>query len=236
MYRITLALVVVLLATPKLFAADLPPSTPYPPPRAPAAYYPPPAPAFTWTGLYLGVQGGYESLDVSPFDGGLVGGQIGLNYQFANAAVAGIEVDGAYAFLKGIQNIGGACNAGIIICANYNYSLQSNALGTARGRFGYAFDTVLVYGTAGVAGEQLKQTSTINSCGVGVCTSAVTSSNGMRYGWVAGGGVEWAFVRNVSLKAEFLYGAVESATLNSSAFAGANAVYVGKVGLNFLFH
>jgi outer membrane immunogenic protein len=75
---------------------------------------PPPAraPAFTWTGFYIGVNGGYgnaafEDATVTTSDGtmsrggggqakgGIVGGQIGVNYQ-VGAGVFGIEADGQW--------------------------------------------------------------------------------------------------------------------------------------------
>ena len=73
---------------------------------------PPPAPrpVFTWTGFYIGANGGYgnaafEDATVTTSDGtigrggggqakgGIVGGQIGFNYQ-VGAGVFGIEADG----------------------------------------------------------------------------------------------------------------------------------------------
>ena len=61
-------------------------------------------PVFSWTGLYLGVHGGYgwSSSDVfglgvlNNLKGGFAGGQIGYNYQINNF-VLGIEGDGAWA-------------------------------------------------------------------------------------------------------------------------------------------
>jgi len=79
-----------------------------------ADYLPPPAPvpAFTWTGFYIGVNGGYgnaafEDATVTTSGGtmsrggggqakgGIVGGQIGVNYQ-VGAGVFGIEADGQW--------------------------------------------------------------------------------------------------------------------------------------------
>src|SRR5262249_49296153 len=44
------------LAAGQALAADLP--MPGPVPRAPAAYLPPPVPVYSWTGFYIGINGG----------------------------------------------------------------------------------------------------------------------------------------------------------------------------------
>ena len=57
MKRILFAGAVVIAAATQAFAADLPPPM-APPPRAPAAYVPI-APAWSWSGFYIGLNGGY---------------------------------------------------------------------------------------------------------------------------------------------------------------------------------
>ena len=57
MKRILFAGAVVIAAATQAFAADLPPPM-APPPRAPAAYVPI-APAWSWSGIYIGLNGGY---------------------------------------------------------------------------------------------------------------------------------------------------------------------------------
>ena len=134
------------------------------------------APAFSWTGFTVGVQGGYgwnnTDSDISgtgsfsqDFDGGLLGGFVGYNYDLGNSWVVGVEAD----FEKNWADetaFGGALEYGI------------DWQGSVRGRVGYAFDRALVYGTAGWAyargyadvagfGEQ-KETFNGYTVGVGV--------------------------------------------------------------------
>ena len=96
-------------ATPAAFAADLPAG---PPAQAPAAYVPVVAPVYNWSGIYIGINGGYGfgSTDWSPSgftgpgtfntNGGLVGGTAGFNFQ-SGSVVYGIEGDWDWAGIKG---------------------------------------------------------------------------------------------------------------------------------------
>ena len=66
---------------------------------------------FSWTGIYVGGHTGWGSMEIfvpsapgidtppSP-TGGLWGGQIGANYQFARHWVVGAEIDGAFARIE----------------------------------------------------------------------------------------------------------------------------------------
>ena len=112
MKRILIAAALALAAGGQALAADLPQPAP-PPPRAPATYVPVPAPVFTWTGIYLGINGGYAFGNSNWTDptalpptgnfstnGFLVGGTLGGNYQWGQF-VLGIEGDGDWQNLNG---------------------------------------------------------------------------------------------------------------------------------------
>ena len=106
-------------------AADLPN---YEPPPA-AAYSP--APAWSWTGPYAGLTGGYAWGTAAPgtSSSGWVGGAyLGYNLQTNQNLVLGVEGD---------------------LTVTSKASNPWN--GTFRGRVGYAWDRFMLYGTAGVA-------------------------------------------------------------------------------------
>ncbi len=185
MKRIVFAGALALAAGGQALAADLPPPM-APPPRAPATYVPAPVPIFSWSGIYIGINGGYDFSTASVSGGGgsispngfLVGATLGGNYQFGNFVV-GLEGDGDWTNLDGTNNGG---------------EVKSTWLSTVRGRAGYAWDRVLFYGTAGGAfgNEQAGPTG-------GPFTSATQA------GWTAGAGVEAAFAPNWTAKVEYLY-------------------------------
>ncbi|KJF67042.1 outer membrane protein [Rhizobium nepotum] len=118
-------------------------------PAAPAAEA---APLFSWTGFTVGVQGGYgwNNNDVSvvgisgetsaDFNGGLLGGFVGYNYDLGNSWVVGIEAD----FDKNWGD-----DSATILGTGFDYGFDWQ--GSVRGRVGYAFDRALLYGTAGWA-------------------------------------------------------------------------------------
>jgi outer membrane immunogenic protein len=246
MKKILLSSVALLGLTAGAFAADLPSRR-----VAPAPYVA--VPVFTWTGFYVGVNAGYGFTDNnnnnayygttaygndSSRDGFVGGGQIGYNYQIGNFVV-GIEADAQYADLGGRNNNSyyGATGVG------YGSSNQGiDWFGTVRGRLGYAFDRVLVYGTGGFAygaGDN-------NNSYYGAGYAYGNRNSDTRTGWVAGGGVEYAFTPNITGRIEGLYVSLDRN--NNDGYNGVVApVYYGnrhnedsfavvRAGLNYKFN
>jgi outer membrane immunogenic protein len=176
------------------------------------------------------------------------GGEAGYNWQ-AGPAVYGLEID--------LQNFRGASksatvlsNGTLFIAAGTPLSLTSSTdarwLFTARGRLGYAFDRLLVYGTGGVAITRLRTNFTFSdpsTPGQGNWTQSNTKT-----GWVAGAGIEWMLTKNWSVKAEYLhvdFGAITAfGTIASPAGPGyANAINtsadltadIARAGINYKF-
>src|SRR5215468_554721 len=115
------------------------------------AYRPPPPPLipfYNWTGLYIGVHagGGWADLGVGDTGSGFIGGgQIGYNYQVAPQWVLGVEAEISGSGIKNhLVTIGPPFGPMTI-------DFKWNTLTTLTPRFGYAFDTWLVYGKVGGA-------------------------------------------------------------------------------------
>jgi outer membrane immunogenic protein len=192
-------------------AADLPTRKA---PPAPAQYYAPPA--FSWTGFYVGVNGGWGASsgggDFGAPNGGLVGGTVGYNYQIGQF-VAGLEGDWDWADLNksGVNGVVGP------------YTNKVDELVTARARAGYAIDRALFYVTAGYAGAEDK-----------VNVPGVFSSTDWRSGGAFGGGVEYAFTNNISAKIEYIYAPLESKTYVVGSKSNLDLSLV-RGGLNYKF-
>jgi outer membrane immunogenic protein len=151
-------------------------------------------------------------------NGGFGGFQAGYNWQFAPNWLVGIEADFDWSSLKG----SGISNFRIAIFgpANLVVSQKVDWFGTVRGRLGYVWaNNLLVFATGGFAYGLVKDQAAINAppfTGLGLipfsfqCSATgancfVGSSSQVRTGWTVGGGAEYAFWRNLSLKAEYLY-------------------------------
>jgi outer membrane immunogenic protein len=240
-------------------AADMPVKTP--PVVAP----------FTWTGVYLGINAGYGNGQStgdfyctnpagvvsgtgcpSPMpaalsqSGGFVGGQVGANYQ-TGLFVWGIEAD---IHVSDIHDSTGAlpltCCIGIGTVTGDTLTRSANLdwFGTVRGRLGLAiWDRALIYGTGGLMyGEEV-----VNL--LGTTSGPVTyqaQSSGTHTGWVAGGGIEYAFTNRLSAKVEGLYYNLGSETIAATNNAPpitnfvdtANFTYKGalvRLGANLKF-
>ena len=137
------------------------------------------APPSNFQGAYVGVHvgGGWGKAGAASTSGMVGGGHIGANAQFGNI-VAGAEAD---------------ISASSLGHRGFTDKFNQGTTGSLRGRLGYAFDRVLVYGTAGGA-----MTSTEWKNPVGKTSKSQT-------GFVYGAGAEVKMTPNVSLRGELLH-------------------------------
>ncbi|MFZ3358430.1 MAG: outer membrane beta-barrel protein [Xanthobacteraceae bacterium] len=240
MKRILITAFLSIAAAIPAFAADLPQPMA---PQAPAAYVPVVAPVYNWGGIYVGINGGWgwgngkwtANTGTGTFsanandNGGVVGGTLGANWQ-TGVLVFGVEGDWDY---SGI-NTG---TTSTICVVSGNCQTGDNWLSTIRGRFGYAMDRVLFYGTAGGAFANVQ--TTLN----GASTTRTQS------GWTAGVGAEWAFAENWTAKVEYLYVNLGNGNVSGACPAGLASCPVGtpfnvsvgltenlvRAGVNFKF-
>ena len=167
--------------------------------------------AYSWAGPYLGGNLGYAwgTVDNNPAKpSGFVGGvQGGYNWQ-SGPWVFGAEAD--------LQATG----------ANDTFApwkFSNPWFGTVRGRAGYSFNNVYLYGTGGLAFGELRGET------YGLSESHTTA------GWTAGVGAEFGLVQNWTAKIEYLY--VDLANSNLTITGASNGYRFGLVraGVNYHF-
>lgn len=197
---------------------------------APAPYYPPAAvyapPPYSWTGFYFGINGGggfggssWDSSGSRDVSGGLIGAQLGYNYQIGQTVV-GVEGDFDATDLNGGGNSN--CTAG---CKTSN-----DWLSTVRGRVGYAADRFMPYVTAGAAFGNIK------------ASTAGSQNSSDNVGWTLGGGLETAFAANWTARVEYLYLDLGSFNCGTACNGGASTTdnvsfhaNILRAGVNYKF-
>lgn len=163
---------------------------------------PPPAPVaeiplFTWTGGYVGIQGGYAWGDASvtdPFvpsngksaNGGMLGGFIGYNWQAGSNVVLGVEGDINAVWNDQDIDFGGA-----------PLSVGNDYLASIRGRLGYSWDRALIFATGGVAFTNLSANADVGPFNIDASKDFT--------GWTIGAGVDYAFTDNWVGRLEYRY-------------------------------
>lgn len=144
------------------------------------------------------------------------GGQVGYNYQFASGIVLGVEADIAWTGLTDVSDAGATEAQTLIdrqmLQAQTEYSLDW--LATVRGKLGYSFDRLFIYGTGGVAflretEERSQYIATTGGASVpfGHTTtlSFTEAAAATRSGFAVGGGAEYALTDRWSLKLDYLF-------------------------------
>jgi outer membrane immunogenic protein len=183
MKKSVLAAAFLAAASSSAFAADVVYEEP------PAPYVPPVATIYDWSGVYLGVQGGYVWTNVSgpagfdeDFNGGTIGAHVGANWQHGNI-VFGLEGDINYNW-----------NEDDVVIAGTAAEVGTDWSGSVRARLGYAMDRTLLYATGGLA----LANGFVNVAGGGDQSETLT-------GWTAGAGVEHAFNDDWTARLEYRY-------------------------------
>ncbi len=199
-------------------------------------------------------------------EGAIGGGQVGCDLQLGSSFLIGFDADASGANISG--NIVQTQSVGLIgpiipavtnVSSNGLFSQKTNFITTATGRVGYVYLVHgVIYGKGGLAWTDNKYDFNGNvstdSCRIFnpvslACTLAnptvVTpfdfNSSEMRRGWTVGGGIEWAFVNDWSIKVEYDYLGFGSQTLSfTGPGTGTTSASVDqhisevKFGLNYL--
>jgi outer membrane immunogenic protein len=177
---------------------------------------------YNWTGLYVGVNGGYgwsRGGFAGDADGFIGGGQIGYNWQAVGSPwVFGLEADFQGADLSNSGTIGGV-----------TLNAETNMFGTVRGRVGYAWDRTMLYATGGYAYARNEITASAGGASI--------SNNEWRSGYTVGGGIEHALWDRWTAKLEYLYVHTDDSTVTLAGvpFTGDNNINIVRAGLNYRF-
>lgn len=203
------------------------------------------APAFTWTGLYIGGNvgwggGGDDRVgfftptptyagrygDVPP-NGVFGGGQIGYNWQMDSHWVFGIEADIQF---SGLEKSVSVTRLGRMVTTESDLRW----FGTVRPRLGYAFGSenrLLLYGTGGFAFGQVAYSA------ASTVPASTVSRKDTYTGYTVGGGAEYAFTEHWTGKLEYQYvnlGLKEVSSAAIGTFATPNFHSI-RVGVNYKF-
>jgi outer membrane immunogenic protein len=163
--------------------------------------------------------------------GVIAGGQIGWNYQFANSWLVGIETDFQGLGVRGNGSFTRQAAEAFDIDvppddqARATVSTQQTVdwLGTVRGRLGWLLTpTFLIFGDGGFAYGRVTSNTLVQSIWTFPILDVMNeqwvpgfgSFADTRGGWTAGGGAEWMFLPNWSLKVEYLYYDLSSVRYN----------------------
>ena len=217
----------------------------------------PAPPGCDWSGFYVGIHGGgqfghSENLDHDynvgpPFtdpdrpwgysESGFVGGgQIGYNFQW-HWLVLGAEGDVGYMNLDGNGIEPGSPNG------DTRGESSSDFYTTVRGRVGIALNCWLIYATGGGIGVNY-ETRVVDDCNTRPCGSGLIDAHTTDFDWgyTFGGGVERMIGRHWTIKAEYLYFALDTQTFSGVSnfgvthnFNGETAGHIVRAGLNYKF-
>lgn len=156
-----------------------------------------------WTGFVVAPYFGYETMKLKGAGAGAIddpkgwriGAEIDYDYQIGRFVV-GVAGDAFYTWYDGSGGAQGELDARM-----HDYE-------TVRGRLGYTFGRWMVFGTGGVAFGDLEVTNALSG----------VSKRQMLTGWTAGGGVEWVWNNDLTLRGEVAH--MDFGQANFSSLSG----------------
>jgi len=218
LFRLSVALAAIVGASTAAVSADYTP--------------PPPPPQMMWSGFYFGgnigyafsgeddvsvtsdVEGTVNDIDSLELHGIFGGGQVGYDVQWDTVVVGAVaDIEAA--------DINDDFKKSFVISGNDDQLKASGEIdlwGTIRGRLGFAFDSVLIYGTGGAAWANVDYDIRADNFSTG--GSGHIDSSETRWGYAVGGGLEWAVDESWSVGAEYLYVNLGDYTIDGDADDG----------------
>jgi len=232
--RLVLGIVFVAAIAGPVAAADM--GFPTMPTKAPSY-----APAFSWTGTYVGANlgGVWGTFDFGPTttnnitgavgapaigsvnNSSVIGGfQAGYNWQVGQW-VLGLEQDYQFTGLK--QTATFAAPAGLFVAGD-SMAVKTDYLAATRARVGMAWDRALIYAAGGLETGQFDVTSTYMARGPGGSPAmGFTDADKFHFGFNVGAGIDYAVTNNVFIGVEYRYLNLGKETYNLGAFTPAGA-------------
>jgi len=220
MKRLVLAGALAVVAAGQTLASDLPPPSPVPPPRAPAAYMPPINFGFN-LGYGFGSSKWSDPTNFSDqgttgdfnLNGFLVGPTIGANFQ-VDSRPRGLRTRNSWSRRNRVLS------AAMLASARARSALAVDPGSVKIGfspddRFGNAVDRILFYGTAGGALVDI-------SAGVS-SASGSPFQRSTKAGWTVSAGIEAALSENLTVRIEYLYMKLQNATCNNAPAPALNS-------------
>jgi high affinity Mn2+ porin len=196
--------------------------------------------AFDWSGFYVGGHVAYSlgqatstlsdpnSTVVGNAFSSLYGGvQGGYNYVLPSRLLLGVEAD--FTFPNFEKYTDGLIFTGVT-AQGTTVTDQIDYIATLRGRFGYAFDHWLIYGTGGFAWSQAR---------FGETPGVVSDEDKIlltRTGWALGMGAEAAIAPNWTARIEYLYdhfGTAAGVFPSGTAYQSEFDIETLRLGLNY---
>jgi outer membrane immunogenic protein len=201
-------------------------------------------PVTAWSGFYLGAQvgGAGSSGGFRQTDSGFAGEDLSFNpNSFIGGAHAGVQgqwgswvlgLEGTYNFTDLKQTDPSTIFPGHI------RSIQTSGIASVVGKIGYAWGQWLLYGKGGFAAAR------IDTLGSNAAGTSVVDANQWTNGYTVGAGVDYMFVKNWVVGADFNYydfrfdrGRLVSTNGTTAMLTnGKDQVYAGSVRLSYLFN
>jgi high affinity Mn2+ porin len=194
-------------------------------------------PYYNWTGMYVGGSFGWGGGDTrntlcdpnpataSNSFGSLYGGvQVGYNYVLPNHILLGVEADISFPSFLGTDDV-----VSTRATTQGQVAERVDFISTLRGRFGYALDRWLIYGTGGIAWSRSRFTETPGLLG------GEDKLRQYLVGWALGGGAEIVIAPSWTGRLEYIYDRLDpgSVTFQSGTrFASSTDEQTVRVGLN----
>jgi outer membrane immunogenic protein len=159
-----------------------------------------------------------ENLSLDSFDGFVGGVQVGYNHQ-VDAFVFGLEADFSSTDYSASETFGGVLGV----------ELEMDWVASARARFGYAFDRLLVYGTGGMAFGQAELAYRLGAVEI--------TEDETHTGFIIGAGAEYALTDRLSVKAEYAFTEFgEETYFEDAAFDSELDIESQRIVLGVSFH